>query len=593
ESRRAARRLAAREATQARQLARSLQEQASELRRRTEEATALATELTRSNQGLRDSVGAAEAARKAAEASAGQLVESEARFRTMADTAPVLIWMSDAQGERTYFNRPWLEFTGREVEQVLGKGWTGDIHPDDVYLYDGRYRSAVYKRDSFTVEYRLHRQDGEYRWILETGIPRVTPEGDFEGFIGSCVDITPLKESENTQQFLLEAARVLASSLDFEATLHQVTTTLVPQFADYCLVHMPGEDGSLRQVAAAHADPDKMRLLEELGRVYHPEPDDPNSMVARAWNVGTLVLTQDAEEVPSMLQNAELQRISLELETRSCAVLPLVARGATLGTILVATSLSGRRYSEGDVALRELLELFAGRAALALDNARLYTQVRLAHERDLRTSQLESQLMQARLEALRAQLNPHFLFNALNTIAMLVRRQANTHALQGIVGLSQLLRQVLDRRGEPEVTLGEELALVQHYLSVEQLRFQDRLGVSVSVPPEVLDARVPSLILQPLVENAVRHGVSRRGETGRIAISGRRHHGTLRLEVRDNGPGFPDGWDPTTSAGIGLANTRERLQRLYGPTHRFKARNGPQGGAVVSVTIPFRPVSPM
>ena len=402
-----------------------------------------------------------------------------------------------------------------------------------------------------------------------------------------------LRERETAQQFLLEAARVLASSLDLQATLNQMTALLVPRVADFCLVHMQGEDGSFQQVAAAHAEPEKVRLLEELGRFYQPKPDNPISMVARAWKAGTLVLTENAEDVWAKLQNPEARQISRQLETRSYAVLPLIARGTTLGTILVATSSSGRGYSEGDVSFRELLELFAGRAALALDNARLYTEVRLAHDRDLRTSQLESQLMQARLEALRAQLNPHFLFNALNTIAMLVRRQANTDALQGIVGLSQLLRQVLDRHGEPEVTLGEELALVQHYLTVEELRFQDRLGVSVSVPPEVLDARVPSLILQPLVENAVRHGVSRRGVAGQIAISGRRHNGTLRLEVRDNGPGFPEGWDPAKSAGIGLANTRERLHRLYGATHRFKARNGPQGGAVVSVTIPFRPLSPV
>jgi sensor histidine kinase YesM len=170
---------------------------------------------------------------------------------------------------------------------------------------------------------------------------------------------------------------------------------------------------------------------------------------------------------------------------------------------------------------------------------------------------------------------------------MLVRRQANAEALRGIVGLSQLLRQVLDRRGAPEVSLGEELALVEHYLAIEQLRYPDRLGVRMTVADEVLDAQVPSLLLQPLVENAVRHGIGRRSERGWIRIAGLRADRWLTLEVRDDGPGFPDGWNPATSAGIGLANTRERLQRLYGRRHRLDLRNGEDGGAVVAVTLPF------
>jgi len=170
---------------------------------------------------------------------------------------------------------------------------------------------------------------------------------------------------------------------------------------------------------------------------------------------------------------------------------------------------------------------------------------------------------------------------------MLVRRQANPDALRGIVGLSQLLRQVLDRRDAAEVGLGEELALVEHYLAIEQLRFRDRLEVRVDVAPEVLTARVPSLILQPLVENAVRHGIGSRNEAGWIRVAGRRQADRLRLEVRDNGPGFPSGRATRSGRGLGLANTRERLRGLYGDRQRLELSNGPDGGAVVVVTIPF------
>jgi LytS/YehU family sensor histidine kinase len=230
---------------------------------------------------------------------------------------------------------------------------------------------------------------------------------------------------------------------------------------------------------------------------------------------------------------------------------------------------------------------FGARAALALDNARLHAELRRAHDAELRASRLESQLAQARLEALRAQLNPHFLFNALHTIAMLVRREANADALRGIVGLSQLLRQVLDRRAAPEVSLGEELALVEHFLAIEQLRYPDRLRVRIRVEPGVLEAQVPNLLLQPLVENAVRHGVGRRRDAGIVEIVARRRRDALALEVRDDGPGLPDGWRPEDGCGLGLANTRERLQRLYGARHRFEVRNDTNGGVQALVRIPF------
>jgi LytS/YehU family sensor histidine kinase len=278
-------------------------------------------------------------------------------------------------------------------------------------------------------------------------------------------------------------------------------------------------------------------------------------------------------------------RIFNELGPVSYAVLPLVARGELLGAMSLMTSVSGRRLDSGELTL---LELFAARAALAIDNARLYTEALEARERAVRTSQLEAQVVHARLDALRAQLNPHFLFNALNTVAMLVRRKANADALKAVVSLSEVLRQALAGGGAQQVALREELSLVDHYLRVEQLRFRDRLRVSVEVEPDTLDASVPSLVLQPLVENAVRHGVARRGEGGCVEIAGRREKGTLVLQVRDDGPGFPRGWDPVRGGRVGLANTRERLQRLYGSAFRLETSNAPSGGAVVTVEIPYR-----
>ena len=396
-----------------------------------------------------------------------------------------------------------------------------------------------------------------------------------------------LRAATEGQHFLLEAARALASSLDLHAVLREVTTQVVPRFADYCLIYLRQPDGSYDQVAYAHVDPAKAPLLEELGRVYRPNLDNRDSPIARALSAARPVVatTVPPEEMRLLSTSPVAMRIVRELAPVSYAILPLVARGELLGAASLVTSVSGRRFDERELTL---LELYGGRAALAIDNARWHTEALEARERAVRTSQLEAQVVQARLEALRAQLNPHFLFNALNTVAMLVRLKANADALKAVVSLGEVLRQALAGRGAQEVALREELSLVDHYLRVEQLRFRDRLRVAVDTEPEVLEASVPSLILQPLVENAVRHGIARREAGGRVEIVGRRENGRLVLEVRDDGPGFPRGWDPTSSGRVGLANTRERLERLYGAAFAFETTNAPTGGAVVRVEIPYR-----
>jgi K+-sensing histidine kinase KdpD len=396
-----------------------------------------------------------------------------------------------------------------------------------------------------------------------------------------------LRATAEGQQFLLEAARALGSSLDMPAVLREVANLVVPRFADYCLVYLRQRDGAFVQVASAHVDRGKAPLLEELGRIHQPDLTNLRSLVGRALSAGRPLVTASVAPADARLasDDSAALRIFDELAPISYAILPLIARGELLGAASLMTSVSGRRLDSSELTL---LELFSARAALAIDNARLHTAALEAREQVVRTSQLEAQVVHARLDALRAQLNPHFLFNAFNTVAMLVRRKANADALKAIVSLSQVLRQALAGDGAKEVALREELSLVDHYLRVEQLRFRDQLRVSVDVEAEALDASVPSLVLQPLVENAIRHGVARRGEGGRVEIAGRHERGTLVLQVRDDGPGFPRGWDPVRGGRVGLANTRERLERLYGSAFRLETSNAPSGGAVVTVEIPYR-----
>jgi two-component system, LytTR family, sensor kinase len=216
-----------------------------------------------------------------------------------------------------------------------------------------------------------------------------------------------------------------------------------------------------------------------------------------------------------------------------------------------------------------------------------FTYSRQAQDRTLRASQLEARLAEAQLQALQRQLHPHFLFNTLNAISALMHRDVEA-ADQMLAKLSDLLRMALDQRGGQEVTLKDELEFLQKYLEIEEARFGDRLTVTFDIAPETLDAQVPNLLLQPLVENSVRHAVAVRIEPGRIEIRARQLGETLELVVSDNGPGMPPSRLTSPGKGVGLANTRSRLERLYGANHQLLFGEPPGGGLMVTVTIPFK-----
>jgi signal transduction histidine kinase len=209
-------------------------------------------------------------------------------------------------------------------------------------------------------------------------------------------------------------------------------------------------------------------------------------------------------------------------------------------------------------------------------------------EGEVRSLQLEAQLSQAQLQALKMQLHPHFLFNTLHSISALLNHHPEA-ARTMITRLGDFLRLTLENSGTQEVTLRKEMEFLRCYLEIERVRFQDRLMTRMDVSPPALDAIVPNLILQPIVENAIRHGIAPRSTPGLIEILAEPQNGTLRIQIRDNGPGLPA--DRTSekifTKGLGLANTERRLDRLYGAAHRFDLSNDPEGGLIVTLEIPF------
>lgn len=221
-------------------------------------------------------------------------------------------------------------------------------------------------------------------------------------------------------------------------------------------------------------------------------------------------------------------------------------------------------------------------------NRRYREEARAAAELQVRASQLEASLSRANLEALRMQLNPHFLFNTLNTVSVLALKGEKQRVSRMVSRLSDLLRLSLENDRQT-LSLREELEFLERYLEIEQVRFKDRLSVKVDVQPAAYDAEVPSLMLQPIVENAVKYGFSQTIGPGEISIDCRVNGETVEIDVSDTGPGLPDNRVQSGGTGVGLTNTRARLEQLYGGNFTLELINRPEGGAQVRIRFPFSP----
>jgi len=245
------------------------------------------------------------------------------------------------------------------------------------------------------------------------------------------------------------------------------------------------------------------------------------------------------------------------------------------------------RYDYGIMSIRYPME-FPNHVigyALMVGLVTMVDQYRAARQREVRTAQLESELAQAQLHNLRLQLNPHFLFNALNTVTA-VMYEDPARADRMLTGLSELLRLTLQDAPAQEATLAQELGILERYLDIQRARFESRLQILITAEAGTLEALMPQLLLQPLVENAVRHGVDAEGRA-RIEIAARRDNGTLLLTVRDHGPGLSGTTAEALGRGVGLSNTASRLRRLYGDGHRLSLLPAAGGGLEVQVSVPY------
>jgi two-component system LytT family sensor kinase len=248
----------------------------------------------------------------------------------------------------------------------------------------------------------------------------------------------------------------------------------------------------------------------------------------------------------------------------------------TFGAALILALQGGMVYSIVIYALALV-------AAFLLDS-----RLRLAKE-IADGARLNEQLSMARLDALRHQIEPHFIFNALNATAGLVREGRNDDAVRMIVGVSEFLRRVSREVKDHQVALSQEMEFLERYLEIQKVRFTDRLGVTLQVPPELHDAQIPTLLLQPIVENALKHGIAKRVQGGQIRVVATNSGGRLRIRIYNDGPQLEPNWE-VGRGGIGLANLRTRLKLLYGSDFELRMENE-SAGVQVSVSVPYRKAS--
>ena len=295
-------------------------------------------------------------------------------YRTLAETMPQMVWTTDANGSHFYFNQRWYEYTGLSEGDSIGFGFTNALHPDDIERTLQCWQRAWRDGESYEIEYRFRRFDGVYHWFIGRALPVAGPDGTISEWVGTCTDIDQQKRATDALTFITKASRLLAASLDYETTLAQFAHIAVPDLADWCAVDLLDERGHPRRQAVAHVDRAKIPLAHELQQLVPYDPDATNG-IAKVLRTGQseMVTRLDEDMVRRSVSDPHILDLLLQLGLRSWMVVPLHARDQTLGALTLVSAESGREFTADDL---ELAEDLGHRAAIAIDNARLYGDLR-------------------------------------------------------------------------------------------------------------------------------------------------------------------------------------------------------------------------
>jgi PAS domain S-box-containing protein len=525
--------------------------------------------------------------------------ESEERFRGLTEAIPQMVYVATAEGDIEYLSQRWREFTG--MTQADEASMREVIHPDDYSLMNDRWIAAAALAAPFEAEIRIRgASDGVFRWFLTRALPIRGGNGDVTKWFGTCTDINGQKRAEQGQHILAEAGRILSSSLDYQATLANVCKLVVPIIADWCSLELFGEDGRLQYREVAHTDPAKLELAREYRRLYPARPDDRVG-VMRVFRTGEPEFFGEVtDELLTMgaRDQEELRRL-LELGLRSVMIVPLTARGRTLGALTLVTAESSRRYGEDDLHLA--LEL-GSRAALAVDNVRLVEELRA---NDRRKDEFLAMLAHELRNPLAA------IDNAVSLIGFADPGREKVEWSVDVIGrhvkhLTRLIDDLLDvsriTRGKIQLrktridacpVLNSAIESVRSLLEKRQHRLTTIYGTDL-----MLDADATRLeqIAVNLLSNAAKYTESH----GQIGFSARRERNQIVIRVRDTGVGMtPEQissvFDPfvqgdhslaRTAGGLGIGLTLVRkLTELHGGTVMARSE-GPGKGSEFTVRLP-------
>lgn len=476
-----------------------------------------------------------------------ELRASEERFRRMADGAPVLIWMSDVDKLGTYFNRQWLDFTGRAVEDELGSGWLDDIHPDERTRCFEDYSAAFDRREPFSMEYRLRRQDGEYRWVICKGDPNWLADGTFVGYIGSCLDITPRKETEERTRLL----QILTAALSSTLTVEDVAQVIVEQGLQLL-------GATLGLVALINPEDQKLQVLAQqnvprtLLESYQPYPDDEPTPLSDAVKMREPVWIENFREFQQAYPQVASRTLESGAQIEAIISLPLIVNGKPMGGI----STSFRDPQRWDESRRAFFLALAHYCAQAMERAQLYHQAQIAaasEERQRLARELHDAVSQTLFSAT---IMAESLPNLYQRNPQRGAEQVDMLVTLNRAAMSEMRTLLLELR--PEALLKTSMStLLQQLIEAAKGRrmFDARLfveGGEVALPEAVHVAIYR--IAQESINNILKHS-----DATEFTVELKTEPAHVNLRIRDNGKGFD------TSAqgdGLGLDNIRERAQAI-------------------------------
>jgi PAS domain S-box-containing protein len=519
------------------------------------------------------------------------LRRSEDRFRSLVLATSQIIWSADAHGELMGEQPDWGAFTGTPPAEYRGWGWLEAVHPDDRARAGAVWRRAVADRKPFEAEYRVRRWDGEFRHMLVRGVPVLEPGGRVREWVAAVNDVTERRRDEDERDFLAEASRLLASSLDYETTLGNVARLAVPHLADWCAVHVVGESGEVARISVAHPDPRRVAMVHELEERYPPDRDAPNGLY-QVLRTGKPELVREIPEgmLAAAAKDQEHLRLIRALGLRSYVVVPLCSRDAVLGAITLVAAESGRRYGPEDLGVAEEL---ARRAAVAIENARLLREteearVQLEHQAaELEEAQAEMEMTHDELQhanqellgrtadAERARAEAEEANQAKSAFLATMSHELRT-PLNAIAGYAQLMemgihgpvtpaqRENLEKIRRNQVHLLGLINDVLNFARIEagQVRYEigdvpldgTLAGVEALVEPQMrqkglqytyrpgdrsVSARADRERMEQVVLNLLTNAVKFSERGGRIVLEWEATDGHVAIRVRDTGRGIP------------------------------------------------------